>query len=771
MKHILLFLFFLPGLVSAQNFTTILQDKLDSFYESYMPLNVHLLLNQPEYAAGDTVFFKVDLVTAQGHRPVAGKSILTISLLDHSDKTLCEQQFSILNGQGSNQIILPANIPVGHYFLAVTNSWMTESNSVLYKKPVRIGTSTFPAIKPSLEARPEGGILVAGLTSRIAIAGSPFTTGVLTENGEELSTFSIGENGTTWLALIPKLNSTYKLESDGLSYRLPAVQNDGVGIQVTPSQNEQIIKLKLSIRNDAEYLRNPITLVVSMHGVIHQANEIKFNSQSQVTLDIPTNDLPEGVLQFSVFDTEGNVLAERLYNNFKQASISAKVMLPKKQFNTRDKIDLQLQVLEAGNPVSANFAATVFHARLTPLDTLTLSDLPTDLALVNDAGYQPIPANETRGESLDNRMILTPWSRFNWKTLAKRNDNAFYSQYMNFRGEAFDALTKEPLSDSTKLTFFLQRSANTYEAYVIGGKFNVTMLFEFIGEDEIFYRAESRGRLLPQARVSVGKKTLHEISPTTNQVKQNSYADLFEKRKIINQSYSYHSTSNAFLNTTSASLEDDILGADVIITMSDYQLFPTMVETLREVMPFTQHRSVKGKDVVRIYDRATELFRTTEPVYVIDGVMTDDTKYFLSLNPADIITLKLIHDSEKLNAFGLIGKGGLLLIETKIPGNAANVPRGERSLHLTGLTKAIVRGTVSHSVETLLTPDLRTNLLWLPKAATDNKGNGSISFFASDVPGQYKLIGEGITKDGKLFVFETQFEVIFAGVNADGSKQ
>jgi uncharacterized protein YfaS (alpha-2-macroglobulin family) len=39
---------------------------------------------------------------------------------------------------------------------------------------------------------------------------------------------------------------------------------------------------------------------------------------------------------------------------------------------------------------------------------------------------------------------------------------------------------------------------------------------------------------------------------------------------------------------------------------------------------------------------------------------------------------------------------------------------------------------------------------WVPIIHLDKKGNGSLQFYNPDVPGEYVIIIEGITKDGKI---------------------
>ncbi|HEY0653662.1 MAG TPA: hypothetical protein VGD65_11070 [Chryseosolibacter sp.] len=762
---IVLLLFYQP--LYAQDFANALQERLDQYYQSFQPLKVHVFLNQPVYAAGDTVFYKIDLVTAQHLRPVPGKSILNVAVLNDSNDTVITQQFSIYNGRGFNQLVLPSNLPEGNYAFSVWNKWMTESNTVLYKKPFHIGHSR-RAI-PKLEARPEGGNLVDKIPTRIVIAGKSSASGLIRENGRAISQFTLSIDGTATIPIVPKTQHRYTIELDGQVVALPEVETDGVVMNAVALSHTQSLQVALHIPENSRYIRTPLKMIASCQGIIYRGSEITFKTSSSITFDIPLEGFPDGVIQLTLFDLNGNVITERLIANLSPLAITSHVVLPKSIFHTREKVDLELKVMDNGSPVKANFALTVFHDQLTPSDSASSHDLATDLIFSGDCTHAgPHLSTSTHPREIDNRMILSTWTRFNWKNLGRRSDNAFYSQYMEFEGSAVDAGTGKPVPDSTKITFFLQKNANTYQAYTRDGNFTVTMLFDFFGTDEVFFRAEFQNQLRPDVRVTIPPTIGNFAQSRASLMNQSPYSDLFLKRKTVGEAYSASLPSvNKYKNASPAQLEDEVFGADVTIRLSDYQLFPTMVETLREIIPFTHHRITRGKNTIRVYDRQAEIFRSVDPVYVIDGIMIDDTDYFLSLNPSEIISIKIIHSSDKLNAFGSIGKGGLIIVETKIPNNALNVPRGINSFKLAGLTAPIVRRQVLHSIHTLRIPDLRTNLHWMPEGATDANGNASISFFTSDAPGVYKILGEGITNDGKPFTFEKHFEVTFDNASTE----
>jgi len=50
-----------PAFITGDDFVEQLQANLDFHYKSNVPVKLHLFHNQPEYAPGDTVYFKATM--------------------------------------------------------------------------------------------------------------------------------------------------------------------------------------------------------------------------------------------------------------------------------------------------------------------------------------------------------------------------------------------------------------------------------------------------------------------------------------------------------------------------------------------------------------------------------------------------------------------------------------------------------------------------------------------------------------------------------------
>ena len=145
------------------------------------------------------------------------------------------------------------------------------------------------------------------------------------------------------------------------------------------------------------------------------------------------------------------------------------------------------------------------------------------------------------------------------------------------------------------------------------------------------------------------------------------------------------------------------------------------------------------------------------PMYVIDGVMTNDTDFFLNLNPADLHKIKLLWSVEKCRTLGALGVNGVILVETKNPVVASKVPTSHR-LSLAGISEAIPF-IQSAPGKDLRRPFLKPVLYWNPQSSFDDEGKCKISFASADDIGEYTIEVTGIDEDGRPFFKRSTFKI------------
>ncbi len=185
-----------------------------------------------------------------------------------------------------------------------------------------------------------------------------------------------------------------------------------------------------------------------------------------------------------------------------------------------------------------------------------------------------------------------------------------------------------------------------------------------------------------------------------------------------------------------------------------------MVELIREIVPSLQHRKLGGKTTVRVLLSEASIRPTGDPLYVIDGIMTKNTEYFLSMSPSDILTLKIVKDISKLRRFGAMGKNGMVLVQTKKL-DLQKLKSGSTTLAVTGLNRALDFKAQNQSKSTSRLPDFRSTIYWAPSIRTALTGKANFSFYTSDESGPLVIKVVGITTDGRPFNAITKVKVDF----------
>lgn len=770
----------LMGFSRQFDFTATLQQKLRLYYQRHIPVKIHLTFNQPKYAPGDTAYYKVNFFTANSFKPVSGRQIMNVNLIDGRGEVAHHAKLLLNDGVGFNQIPLPESIKPGRYSVVAFDEVMKDYDPSLFFQcpfwisgPVRIEERVE---KNEIHFYPEGGHFIASITNKVVVEGPPDSSGaIISDDGREIASFILDPQGSGLFFLTPRKGEKYfaSIRESDVKVPLPVLEDDGVGILATVPANNLPIRVTVHVPENSALKSEQFILALTAHEKIYYAANFSFNQNDFLNFAFPQDSIPEGIARLTIFKINGAEVGERLLYIKKSFRPLARIILQREEFLVREQIPMEISITDAaGHPQSSAFAVTVFQddllaTRKLPVhniagNALLYGDLPGSLN--NPVIFSPDPGAGFL--STDNFLIKQRWTRFTWEDVWKeRLPMETFRKYQHLAGKVSTTDAK-PLPDSTLITLLLQKSVMTYEGYVnASGEFDFSLLMDFYGEEEIFYKVESRGKMLHNAQVSLHPPVhVNVLAPLTSPLAgPDSYYVYARQKKEIDQSYSFHMQNRAFAEPPSlnALIEDEVFGADVIVNLGDYLLFPTMSETLREIVPMLQHRKNRNRDIVRLFFEDRNRFADEEPLFIVDGVITDHTTYILNLKPSDVVSIKLIGSFRKLQTFGSIGKNGMVLIETKIPGNAALVPRSDYTLKAHGLTEPANPHKMNLAKKDFRVPDLRSNLFWDPVVKTGSSGSTSLIFAASDVTGSFRIRIEGFTANGEPFFAEKTFQVSF----------
>ncbi len=772
---ILALVLILGGFANKDEVLSIIKAKVDDYYSKYNRAKLELFFSQPQYVAGDTARVRITYVRAKDLKQIQEKQIVHICLFDQYGNKAISQWTSIRGGFGNFEWVIPNSFPDGNYKLVAFTDWMKNLDPSLFfqQKFVVSGKYTLKKIEPkdSVVFSPEGGHLIANVNNNLAIRyqGTKRTATIsIKENGKPLASLDLVRDSVAVFKIAPKPDAIYLAEiqeSAGIKkFELPHIELTGISIQLETLP--ELIRLNIENVGHFSDTENYFVLLLNNNGLIFQT-QIDFDNSQKTILEFPGN-LPRGIAQLILIDSKFDLKASRVIFIGDLKSRKVKIDKILETYSTRQLLNFNLKLEDSeqfnvGGAVSCRIINDdlLKNTELGQINYLTFYSDISNTFRINELSASRL--------SLNNYLITQTCPWFNWKKIVEddKTPPVFkYQEYMNLSGTATNVRNGKPLRDSTLLMFFLQKSMQGYETYVSSkGKFSFSLFLPITRSDIFFYAASFEGNDVFDLAIKIqdpdSSLTFFAEPWSEDKSQADPYSVYAIQRNSINSSYSFfsnHIARNDSLDEPNKAIEDELNGADLTVTVSDYLMMPTMIEVIREILKAVEYRKINGRDVVRVYTTAKKPTNTTGPLYVIDGMITKDPANFISLKPKDVISIKVVKDSRKLFPLGKLGENGVIIVKTRLK---EPIAKEKNQINLTYL---FPQPDVSPSIKlNPQLPDLKSCLLWVPKIILKANEQESLQFYTTDDLGRFKIQFYGLTEDGNPIYSEYPFQVKYLG--------
>ena len=757
--------------------------ELELKYEAYMEKNptakINLVFNQPAFAAGDTAFFSAWYLDEE-LLAIKGDHIVSLDLLNGNGITVQKIRFKVKNGRAANQMVVRADLPPAEYKFVAYTDWVRNfGDSWFFQKRIQIVSrkklQTQPQKQNDIAFYPEGGNLIEGLPSKVVVVGPAANELTIRDASQsEVNKVLLDSTGVGSFTITPKPEQAYYVSwpTAEKKWSLPKALSDGLALTLTGNENHDIL---LSLPANSKWANKEIYAVVSSKGKLVVTKKALIPTNETFTLQIPLREKSDAFHQVFIFDSDKQLLAERVFIPDYQPNKASATLQVSPSARQRQSISFTLGVVDdRGYPVESDLSITVLQKNLfnhTPSHhSFYLSDLPDVMERVEKFGVKDLSA-------LNDFLITKKWERTNWKAILADQTPAFlypFQSLITLTGTVTSKTSGSPPRDSTAVISYLQKNTVGYEGYTKNGKFKIPVLFDFWGDDQIFCTLQYKSKNLDSdydihiAKDSIDLPDRWSSSETTA---TSAYGEFAFNKQIISKSYSFFGSKQGAsveeLGPNSV-LEEEFLGADASVKISDYVLFPTMEDLLREIVPFVQFQKKGSRQVIRMsyrYEKSVKVYGD-DPLYIIDGLMSRNTEHFLSLKPENLLSIKVINNPNKLSQLGKLGENGILFVESK-KRNLSNSLPGNNIFSIAGQSRATTFFETDYITtgKSNRTPDLRSNLYWTPSLKVNKQAYRDVTFFASDDTGPLLIRVEGLTKDGIPFVTVKTVNVEFAASN------
>ncbi len=191
--------------------------------------------------------------------------------------------------------------------------------------------------------------------------------------------------------------------------------------------------------------------------------------------------------------------------------------------------------------------------------------------------------------------------------------------------------------------------------------------------------------------------------------------------------------------------------------LDSFTRFPTMAETITEVLAGVYFRKENNNYSIHVYDYDPNYESTIPALIIVDGLLIQNVNELFTYNPKNIYKVNVV---KGLYYYGSKSFNGIVNFTTKngdfdtnLKGNFIIRPELLRPQY----KKEYFQPDYTNNKDSRI-PDYRHQLLWIPKVNLANS-DSKIIFYASDVPGKYELILEGFSASGKPVFIKENIEI------------
>ncbi len=767
------------------------KDTLMSVFAKQSPLllqeKIYVQTDKVLYATGETLWFKVYVVDASFHQVMDASKVAYLEILSADQKPVQQLKVELQNGLGDGYIEIPASLGSGNYLLRAYTNWMKNFSAEFYfEKNISIinpSRNLAPAQSaggpPVIQFFPEGGNLVLGLESKIGFAardskgkGIPVNGAVINQANDTVAKFYAFKFGLGNFTFTPMPGNTYKIVcywSDGSAstHDLPTVFDKGFVMRMEELGGELVVKLSKRGFDDD----NLIYLLVQSRQQVKIASVKRLNGNiTNFTID--KSELPEGISQITLFNESRQPICERLFFKQPKDTIGFRLQTASQSIHRREKVNLTIGAFDGNsNAVASNASMSVYL-----LDSLQGNDqalitsyfyLISDLSgRVDSPNYYLAERSPEVDQATENLMLTHGWRRFDWNELLSNRAPAF--EYLpEVGGHIINAKAIDKFGGivPTGTVAYLSAPGERYAFVTAITGVNGKLSFEtnrFYGAGELVsqtnYEKDSNYRI-DLINPFSEKYSERSILPLQlHRTWEGQLANLFTASQV-----SHVYAKEESLQFILPDLPDStaFYGApDNKYFLDDYTRFTTMEEVLREYVTEVQVRRTRDKYHLRLLNTPYKLFFETSPLVLLDGVPIFDMNKVIGLDPLKIKKLEIL--SRKFYQGGSVYPG--IVSFSTYQGDLGGYELDPNAIIVRYDGLQIRREFYSPVYESSeqkqsRLPDFRTTLYWSPNLKLTNQSTASLQFFASDIPGTYLMVVEGLSTAGKPGTGQLMFTV------------
>ncbi len=649
----------------------------------------------------------------------------------------------------------------------------------------RLAKNTSTSNNPAINFYPEGGAIVTGINSTLALQvadakGNPLATaGYIVNNRDSIvANFTTNKSGLARVAFYPLWYLSYKAvihqNNQDIAYPLPAFNPFAAQLSLT-GQNDTYLNATVALE-DSLYSRLFKTTIIGISG-----GNVCFaaTGSGNYQASIPVTNFPAGIATLLLYDDGQHLLSERkVFINKNNYSIG--LQTNKQNFAARDSVRINMAVTDDnGNPIVAALNVSVQDARIQKMSDYLETDTLQPAALtLND--WLKRNAKRYSAADIDLLMLAQPPEFKNWKTdsLALGVEGNEETELLRYLHGTITDRKNRPLNSLAVTEISLKSDDSFFDVDTTNkeGKFRLpipqnrdSLLLNLQVTDKTGYHHTTDNLVIDTFNfphfatpaslkekffaegVTVAQllKTYHIdtvfkgvgkgwLAPVTVKTKKKRAASYVTSKRV--DPFSYVITSDKFQNGGHHGLVNALLSLPGVMIRQGFVTF--LGGNGQGATPATEPIIIM--DGAQMYlPPAGGDFTEPDPSAVL--------KYLNGLDPESIDFVEVLTGGNAA-MYGVRGANGVILINSK--SRSAYAKSSPNSFAVVApLTYHVAPDFTmpdynDRSVRNNKAPDARNTIYWNGGVVTGTNGKTSVGFFTADVATNYIVTITGITQNG-----------------------
>jgi hypothetical protein len=759
--------------------------------------------DRPYYASGENVWFTAWVMDAVSHQGLQTSQVLYLQLLHPSGSVALERVLRVQQGRTHGDLYLPQDLETGIYTLRAYTPWMMNFDARwFFRKEIPIvnpkqksnskkstpskGTPAQPIY--AISFYPEGGSLIAGIPQRVAfmLKDAPALQRAILENeqGVEMSTLIISHASMGQFRMTPE---------EGVSYYARLIYPDRTERIKLPEVQAFGMALSADLVDSTafELLIRPVSLVSDVTLIGHSRGKTVFSGTAAASPEgfkstIYRKDLPPGITQFLLFDSNGTILGQRLLFNPPARETLTLTANPKLAAK-RSPITLTLMPTRS-DTIPSIYAVSVVEASKAgitrhDIDLEAYVYLMSDLQRpIQEASYY-LASDSTTLAHADLLMMTQSWERFDGSKIAsdmvQPQQREWVTDPSGLKGKILQKRNQKPIANEVFTLMIDPENPSYYPIKTDAeGRFEIPNL---VVPDSVVIVADGDNKggrrpytlIIDPIHIPQKEEAAYYALPTIplDSIPSDFAVKAFN-RIVTDQSYGlFNQVRTLGEVVVQAKVEPKPTAPESynrIYGVADRTFVPTNADLSRggNVFEFLKGKTGafritgSGSGTRVSFARAATLTSTTTPLFFLDGIETDVVS-LARVNIQNVGAVDILTEVASTSIFGARGSNGVISVFTFKGERQIDVKPDIVSQKAPGFHQARTFYAPDYTVSSDLhkKPDTRSTLWWTPSVNLKDNGSDKLRFYSSDESAVYYIRVWGMSPNGKVIKGESLLQV------------